>query len=371
VVFYTHLYSQPVAQGRQIFVFSTDQPWEAAFGNAVGFVWEAIGCAKAANADFHWHWPPRELTTQVPEVERFLRSWPTYLENPENEVEGGMVTLLHVKQHCPCFYYCWEYTHAAWLKARWFTSKLWHQKMSEYVADAVERFSGVSIPGTDTAATEIKYSGQMATFLPVEYFDRALSSSAVPGSGTASPVRLPLIPDVALHLRCSDIITTTNIGDLAKIHTHYGFLNFHHYASYIPPHARLVYVLSDPINRGSDGAMCGSILAAFVRFLREVVPTHMSIMVKRGGEIMFAQAAFTLAEVTVCSPSTFCFWAAAASNTTAYYPVSPLIYAGKEVPVSHSLRWISNPQLHHFTAADDIQHIVQALTANLTSARRR
>jgi hypothetical protein len=94
-------------------------------------------------------------------------------------------------------------------------------------------------------------------------------------------------------------------------------------------------------------------------------------MVKRGGEIMFAQAAFTLAEVTVCSPSTFCFWAAAASNTTAYYPVSSLIYAGKEVPVSHSLHWISDPQLQHFTGADDIQTIVQALTRNITSVGRR
>jgi hypothetical protein len=218
-----------------------------------------------------------------------------------------------------------------------------------------------------------------ADLLPLSFFD--VNMSSVPsvltapsdGSGDGSAAvaarRFPLVPDVALHLRCSDIITNKRLGQ-DKIHTHYGFLNFREYAARIPSTARTVYVLSDPPDRGDDGKLCEGILTAFVRFLRERVDENTPILVKRGGEIMYAQAQITLAAVTVCSASTFCFWPALGSQGTTYYPVTMLIYGGKELPLSPGFRWMSDARLHHFSPTDSLQKIVAELSSESGGGHR-
>jgi hypothetical protein len=51
-------------------------------------------------------------------------------------------------------------------------------------------------------------------------------------------------------------------------------------------------------------------------------------------------ARLALAKVTICSPSTYCFWPAIASRTTAYFPMTPLINGGETRNISHGFHWM-------------------------------
>lgn len=105
---------------------------------------------------------------------------------------------------------------------------------------------------------------------------------------------------MAIHYRCSDNL----FGGM-------GLLSFGTLLRLVPPSAETIYVFTEYGNRltGTPLAKASAhILHRLHSILRAAFPRAV-VVVKRGGNEATAVAQLTLAtKVTVCSPSTFCFW---------------------------------------------------------------
>jgi len=151
---------------------------------------------------------------------------------------------------------------------------------------------------------------------------------------------IALIPDVAILLRCSDIVLHGG--------NEYGFLNFNTYPKLItgnkPP--KEIYILSEPLKYGPWTDTCLNITRALVAFLSPRFP-ETTILVRRGF-VMDALATFALAPTVICAPSTFCFWPALANPSQVHFAVSPLINDGLAPRLKEGFHWISEPKLMGF-----------------------
>lgn len=140
-------------------------------------------------------------------------------------------------------------------------------------------------------------------------------------SSTASPAPLAGAPldDVAIHLRCGDILY--NGGK------HYGFLPFQSYVSRLGnDFAGTIGIVTIPFEpellRGRDkgGAKaCLRIVTALVRYLRTRLP-NAAVSVRNGPDETAAvsMARLVMANTTFCGPTTFGLFPSIASFGTAY-----------------------------------------------------
>jgi hypothetical protein len=68
-------------------------------------------------------------------------------------------------------------------------------------------------------------------------------------------------------------------------------------------------------------------LKALFEYLQSNFPKA-TIVVKRGGDLFLDYARLAFANTTICSASSYCFWASLANNGTVHFPVTTVI-AGK------------------------------------------
>mmetsp|Transcript_47083 Transcript_47083/g.81035 ORF Transcript_47083/g.81035 Transcript_47083/m.81035 type:complete len:466 (+) Transcript_47083:84-1481(+) len=183
---------------------------------------------------------------------------------------------------------------------------------------------------------------------------------------------LPLIPDVAIHYRCGD-----------NFQGHYGFVPFPHLADRIPDNAKTIYVLAESEERGegkihNSREMCVAIFDALFEYLSSRFPNS-AIIIKRGtGGMLVDFARLSFAKVVICSPSTFCLWAAVGRHGEEVYFPGFKSVAHSNTSLSLGFKWINQPILNGLNAksggvssikknfllekqpANDIHHAVQA-----------
>ena len=152
---------------------------------------------------------------------------------------------------------------------------------------------------------------------------------------------LPLIPDVAVQYRCGDNMQYGNIG--------YGVFPFRAFKQYIPTGAKFILVMSDPPHRmGNHPSVihCHGILGWLFDYLKKEFP-QATVVVKRGGDIYLDFARLALADVTICSASTFCLFPSMAHNGSAvYYPLTKLIgVPPKPHEMNDHFHWVKDPPL--------------------------
>ena len=78
------------------------------------------------------------------------------------------------------------------------------------------------------------------------------------------------------------------------------------------------------LDNSSFGSKCPKILSKLFEFLVRMFPKA-TVLLKFGGDPLLDMARLALANVTICSASTFCLWPAIANNHKAYFPVTDLI----------------------------------------------
>ena len=67
------------------------------------------------------------------------------------------------------------------------------------------------------------------------------------------------------------------------------------------------------------------------------------MVVLRGGRALDDATRLAMAEITICSASTFCLWPAMASKTASYFPVSKLIYSNKAtLQYTPAFHWLTD-----------------------------
>ena len=183
---------------------------------------------------------------------------------------------------------------------------------------------------------------------------------------------LPFIPDVALAFRCADIVGIVPPSP-------YGFLHFAVYANYIPPSAKYVYILSEPLdylNSAKDGEAtnCANMGSALVMYLSERFP-NATIAIRRG-HLMEHFYMFHKAPTVICPPTTFCLYPAMAGSNTVYFQTSSLV--NHRPLVRTAFHWIGWPPVlnfghfKHFTAGSAFggTEMIKMLAAPLTAEEK-
>lgn len=158
--------------------------------------------------------------------------------------------------------------------------------------------------------------------------------SSTPVSGhTPGHAALPLIPQVAIHYRCGD----NDVGV-------YGLLAYSSVLRRIPEYATSIYVMTEDEHRKTrpeQRAVCRAVLHSLHKRLSLRFPLA-AVLVLRGADIYDDFTRLASAAISICSVSTFCFWAAiGAEGGTVYMPQSKLIAAGTTPNYGSNIVWMN------------------------------
>ncbi|KAJ1400997.1 hypothetical protein B484DRAFT_458079 [Ochromonadaceae sp. CCMP2298] len=282
------------AQGRQLLVVSSCL-YSESLGNWLSNYFENLLCADRAGLHFLTVakiWEPWLNDTASP----FFSQLPSYLLHPRPAAVP--VEPMTLKQLCPCATRCHEQRNSLLLQGKDFIRPIVRRAVDFHLAQ---------LPYNSTTVLSSDLCGRPA--------------------GTV----LPLIPEAAIHYRCSD-----------NFQGQYGFLPFSAFKLHIPHNAKTIYVLAEGRNRkGSKhqhlAQKCDAVFAALFSYLRSHFPSAV-VLVRRGGDLYVDFIRLSKARTTVCSVSTFCLFPAIASEN-AFFPVTPLV-AGRGVDMG--FQWISS-----------------------------
>lgn len=151
---------------------------------------------------------------------------------------------------------------------------------------------------------------------------------------------LPLIPNVAIHYRCSDNF----VGP-------YGFLPFRAFKEilqeqYNQGNINTIFVLAETKHRTGKNHQvesCNQIFASLFQYLTTTFPKS-NILIRRGDDIYTDFVRLSYANITICSASTFCLYPAIYQGSKAYVPRTNLIVKGNTA-LNLGFHWISNPSI--------------------------
>ena len=135
--------------------------------------------------------------------------------------------------------------------------------------------------------------------------------------------------------RCGDNLAIFKYG--------YGLLPFHAILKLIPMDARFVYILTDS---GAGPSNCHEIVERCAQYLRDRLPHTMDIRIVRGGNALVDFTRLMYANTTICSASTFCFFAGLANNgSNVHFPLTKLIAKPPDALYGEHFHWIPEPQV--------------------------
>lgn len=166
----------------------------------------------------------------------------------------------HIKSTCPCPGSCHERPYALWPRA---VSGLIRPLITAALRNYLDSYLKISHPTTSPSTTNnINIINNFTAVQDGDYIH-------IPNTNTDNNNRnlhLPLIPDVAIHYRCSDNF----VG-------HYGFLPFKAFLDIVPPHASTIYVLAENRDRKNVHKKylppkCDAIFNAMFSFLKAHFP---------------------------------------------------------------------------------------------------
>jgi hypothetical protein len=177
---------------------------------------------------------------------------------------------------------------------------------------------------------------------------------------------LPLLPNVTIQIRCSDMLYCMSSLGCQVPGGGYGVLPFSAYLDLIPNGTSLIYILSDSPKRANQGKDCGIVLDELVAYLSAQFP-HTDVYVKRGGSVFLTMVQMMYSPITICSASTFCFWPALASTSKVYFPRTSTI-ANRTMPyLTPAWNWILEPQIMQGDGSkrENLQSLLSRLKAPL------
>lgn len=268
------------SNGLPILYWRIDLATEA-FGNNMGTYFDAIGCAELSGLHFigvvgH----PQRMEVGEP----FFDAIPFIIPHA-NPVKDHAAALKNIEQKCTCTRYCtregqpWE---AIIPQIRHIFAKGLYLHLSTRKHGLLPEERGMLLsPGVDIYSVE-----------PHQF--------------------LPLIPDVAIHYRCSD----NTFGGM-------GLLSFKTVIDRIPPGAKYIYIFTESISRVKRELM-GPHADVILSTLKKDIETAVNgavVVIKRGSHLFTTLAQLGFANVTICSPSTFCLYPALARTKTTYFPI--------------------------------------------------
>lgn len=291
-------------------------------GNRLGNYLNEVACADASGLHFitvHHQWDitgsyngnstTNNVTTSLTDSQKlaFLRALPDVIvhKNPLPRAKA----VPKIQHTCHCTSFCWSHVKSPWVNRT--------AILGQYVRKAVESYYTALDKTVGTTITP-----------DVDF------TNAKPGQV------LPLIPDVALQYRCGDNIAFSWM---------YGILPFTAFDTRIPPNSKHIYVLSDHPSRAAHSpytSRCHQILSHLLDYLKERNPSS-TIVVKRGGDLFLDYARLAMAEVAICSPSSYCFWPAIARDKVAHFPLTGLIAGADNMQLAPdfgpNFKWIEEP----------------------------
>lgn len=167
---------------------------------------------------------------------------------------------------------------------------------------------------------------------------------------------LPLIPDVAIHFRCSDNI----------IHG-MGLLSVKTIVDRIPKNAKYIYIFSEYGQRIDPhirelGSMSAAIVKGVWQDISHAFPDAI-VIAKRGMNVFTTMSTLGLANITICSPSSFCFYPAMSREKLTYFIAGDGRYIDSDTPIHPNFHFVkgSNLIFSNFTRNNTVSEILGTL----------
>jgi hypothetical protein len=233
---------------------------ESRVGNFLGYYFEALSCAVSSEVNF------KAIDLQATgDLQSFLVELPLQIRSMNSSIKINNVDNVNknVMKYCKCFQFCYMSEDSAWKLQLELISKSFSNAMNNYIKKKYFK-NNLEIIINNVSLSNIN---------TVEIYKEDISNE------NAMKVKFhPLIPDITIQIRCSDIINLQSL---------YGFLNFYTYTSIIPLTAKNIYITSDSSFRGNEeeSKICSKILHSLFDFLNKEY-TNAVIIVKRGGLLL-------------------------------------------------------------------------------------
>ena len=298
-------------------------------GNFLGNVFDSLSCAKIAG--LHYIGIRVNYVGHQNSPESFFDALPLIYLNPNPSPPEKAIEL--VKKHCPCDRYCW-----------WVTD-LWLPMIRSVVRKGL--YLHLSMRDEYGATPEFKR-------LHIQEHD--IISKVAKGQA------LPFYPDVAIHYRFSDNV----FGGM-------GLLSIGTLIDRIPSHAKYIYVFTDSPQRLPNtpfARTCTDVLQGIFDDLQRAFPNAI-IVLKRGGNEVTIWAQFAFANITICSPSTYCLWPAIAREGVTYMAATAYVGSVRQsqfgvIPYHEQWYWIQNPKIYNnFTKESTALEILKTIRIDL------
>lgn len=318
-------------------------------GNYLGIYFENIACAHLTGLHYlavstYWHahgdvHGPAQYTSMnaTAKFDDFIKMLPDMIvSNSTSLPRTKQEAIDRVHTFCPCYLFCWSHEEAAWPLAVNYIIPI--------IRSALEGFMRKN-PYDEVAAIRQQRLISNATNLTA----------------------LPLIPNVTIHYRCSDVLRNPD----------YGFLPYHAFdkiiTSSLPSSSSpkftsastfFIYIISDHPDRGADKEECRVLLNGLKDHISSLkIHPKAQVIIKRGDSILQDMARIAFSKVTICSGSTFCLWPALASTGRVYMPLNPPVAGLRGALLDpNSFKWILDCTILHFTN-ESMQEIMRKMKA--------
>lgn len=330
------------AGGRIPMLFQTPCMENKSVGNLVGAYFEAVLCAYVSGI----HYVASYMTMEPSEDNDFFRAIPR-VHLHDNPTSDTRMISNSIQNNCHCAVWPHECPNALVFTQRHRVRHLWLSIITQFWGNRTLSETFMLRNERQANATILADSAQSnATTLAHSSEGNATILAECDGNDTKTSY--PVIPDVAIHYRCSDS-------------THLGIIPLRAFRDLIPADAKTIYVMTESAHRikicselPEQCRRCEAAIQALHKYLKRLFPVSV-VLVLRGYDIYVDLLRLTFARrVLICSASTFCLYPALARNTTTYFPVTDLIADGQQVPMGEHFKWLNSSiaPLVKFHAAD-------------------
>ena len=265
-------------------------------GNSLGTLYNVAGCAIEARANFGI--VKKNYLNLLPgkfegDPSAFFDTIPDHVVS--NEIGNVNIVKGNAKACSSCRSYCWQFESAPWRSTK-----------------------NIQFMVNTSYAIAANYMRSIKNFSSdVNHFS--------------------FIPDVVIHYRCGDNLNMPpSVG--------MGLIPFSFYPKVISNQTKSIQILSDdPERKPQNKHECTTILNRLKDYIKEKFPLS-TVLELRGGDPLLSFSFIALANTTICSPSTFCFFASIGNPNTVNYPLTKLI-AANNLSIGPTYNFIKNLSL--------------------------
>lgn len=303
--------------------------WFECFGNFMGSYFDSLSCAYASGIHFvgmkNFHGKHFNVIH-----EKFWDAFPDIIlhHNPAKDVQTA---ILNIQKKCLCSYLCWGATDP------------WMDRLS-MIRSMIAKAVYLHLTVKDKFGRTPEFQGLILD--P----DKDIFQNPI------NPF-LPFIPDVAVHFRCSD-----------NLYGGMGLLSFGTIIDRIPNNARTIYIFTEYGDRLQGTPLesaAPKILQALFTDVSSAYP-NATVAIIRGGNVLDTISQLFLANVTICSASSFSWWPAIARSQTTYVPLTTYLGGKNGFHIFPELHWIREPKVFlNFTKDTPIQDIINTLRSDV------